>query len=55
MEDRKKRDATNDNLNIQSDIMSDLPLANEQADETKGGESRVAHGLYSQRTIGISE
>ena len=37
MEDRKKRNSTNDNINLQSDILIDLPLADEQADETKGG------------------
>jgi len=37
MADRKKENATNDNISPQADTLTDLPLTGEQADETKGG------------------
>jgi hypothetical protein len=37
MEDRKKANATNDDINIQADALTDLPVADEQVNETKGG------------------
>jgi hypothetical protein len=39
MEDKKKRNATNDDINLQSDNLIDLSLADEQADQTRGGPS----------------
>jgi prepilin-type processing-associated H-X9-DG protein len=37
MEDRKKANATNDDINLQADTLTDLPVADEQAAATKGG------------------
>jgi len=37
MEVRKKENATNDNINLQSDTLTDLVVTDEQADETMGG------------------
>ena len=33
----KKENAKNDNFNLQSHILIDLPVADEQTDETRGG------------------
>jgi len=33
----------NDEINLQADILRDLPVADEQADETKAGE--LCHGV----------
>lgn len=37
MEVRKKENATNDNINLEADTLSDLKVIDELADETKGG------------------
>ena len=37
MKTTKKENAKNDNINLQADALSELPLADEQADEIKGG------------------
>ncbi len=34
---KAKENVKNDNLNLQADTLTNLPLADEQADETKGG------------------
>jgi hypothetical protein len=36
MNDRKKGNATNEEINLQTDALTDLPAANEQADTIKG-------------------
>jgi hypothetical protein len=35
-DERKKENATNDNISPQADTLTDSPLTGEQADETKG-------------------
>jgi len=37
MKDKENENATNDNINPQADTLTDLPVAGEQAEETKGG------------------
>ena len=37
MDERKKENATTDNINNQADILTDLPVADGKAEETKGG------------------
>ena len=37
VEEIRKENATNENTNSQADTLIDLALADEQADETKGG------------------
>ncbi len=37
MKATKKENTTNQNINLQADTLTDLPLADERADETKGG------------------
>ena len=37
MEDRKKANATNDNISLKAGALTDLPVTDKQADETKGG------------------
>ena len=35
----KREDTSNEDINLQADALTDLPVADEQADETKGGEN----------------
>jgi hypothetical protein len=37
MEEIKREDAPNEDINLQADALTDLPVTVEQADETKGG------------------
>lgn len=37
MKDRKKENATNDDINLQAEALTDLPVADEQAEQAKGG------------------
>jgi hypothetical protein len=37
MEDRSKENATNDDINLHADTLTDLPVGEELADETRGG------------------
>jgi len=37
MENSKKANATNDDINLRADALTDLPVAERQADETKAG------------------
>jgi len=55
MEDRKKANTTNDNLSLKADALTDLPITNEQADETKGGalpHVKVFSGIGSSGATG---
>ena len=48
MEDRKKRNATNDNINLQADTLIDLPLTDEQAEEAKAGDGTRSFFAFEQ-------
>jgi len=37
METTEKENATNEGINLQPDALTDLPVADERADETRGG------------------
>jgi hypothetical protein len=37
MNDRKNQTPTNNQINLQADTLTDLPVADDQAEETKGG------------------
>ena len=40
MKDRKEENSTNDEINLQTDALVDLPVADAPADETKGGATK---------------
>lgn len=44
MKDRKKENAINDIINLQTDALADLPLVVEQADDIKGSALNRATG-----------
>lgn len=37
MENRRKENAPNEGIDLQADALTDLPVTDEQADETKAG------------------
>ena len=48
----KKQDNREDNINLQTDVLIDLPLADELADETKGGSPGRAAARWGQVITG---
>ena len=46
METTEREDATNDNVDLQADTLTDLPVIDEQADETKGGTRNGTIKIY---------
>jgi hypothetical protein len=46
MEDRTQEDESKDDINIQVAALTDLPVAEEQADETKGGATKSTPKLF---------
>ncbi|HSE98735.1 MAG TPA: hypothetical protein VLD57_10775 [Blastocatellia bacterium] len=49
MKDRIKENAPNIDANLQSDSLIDLPVVNDQADQTKGGQTDIS-GYNTWRT-----
>lgn len=47
-----QQDNRNDDINLESDTLTDLHVTNEQADETKGGSTDGADYLVWQRNLG---
>ena len=41
MKEIKREGAPNEDINLQADALTDLPVTVEQADETKGGTPRI--------------
>ena len=52
METTEKENATNDEINLQAEALTDLPLANEQAGETKGGASGTGKTMAAEVLVG---
>ncbi|HSB10609.1 MAG TPA: hypothetical protein VLM38_14060 [Blastocatellia bacterium] len=52
MKNRKKEKATNDKVNLQADTLTDLPVTDEQADDTRGGRGDNSDYLIWQRQLG---
>ncbi|MGE0126834.1 MAG: hypothetical protein AB7U82_01925 [Blastocatellales bacterium] len=46
MEDRKQEDESKNDINLQAAALTDLPVAEEQADETKGGSTKATPKLF---------
>lgn len=52
MKDRKIENTNNDDINIQADALTDLPVSAEQAEQAKGGaEETKARPVGSQVTF----
>jgi len=49
METTERRNAANENIKPQADALNDLPVAGEQADETRGG-TRVGTTISPVKT-----
>ena len=52
METTVKENATNDEINLQAEALTDLPLAHEQAGETKGGASGTGKTMAAEVLVG---
>ena len=48
MEKTEKENVANDEINLQAEVLTDLPLALEQAGETKGGASGTGKTMASE-------
>jgi hypothetical protein len=53
MKDRKNQTTTNNDVSLQSDALTDLPVADEQANETKAGASQPNGRLYLATEVGV--
>lgn len=51
--DGKNQATTNNEINSQSEALADLPVADEQADETKAGASAPNGRLYLGTQVGV--
>ena len=52
MENRRKENAPNESINHQADTLTDLPIADEQAGETKGGASGTGKTMAAEVLVG---
>jgi len=48
METTGRENATNDEINLRAEALTDLPLADEQAGETKGGASGTGKTMAAE-------
>ena len=52
MERTEKENPTNDEINLQAEALTDLPLADEHAGETKGGTSGTGKTMAAEVLAG---
>lgn len=52
METTERENATNDEINLQEEALTDLPLADEQAGETNGGASGTGKTMAAEVLAG---
>ena len=52
METTEKTNPTNDEITLQAEALTDLPLADEQAGETKGGASGTGKTMAAEVIVG---
>ena len=53
MKDRKNQTTKNNEVNLQSDALTDLPVADEQANQTKAGAAQPVGRLYLATDVGV--
>jgi hypothetical protein len=53
MKDRKNQTTTNNEVNLQSEALTDLPVADEQANQTKAGASQPNGRLFLGTKVGV--
>ena len=53
MKERKNQTTTNNEANLQPDALTDLPVVDEQANQTKAGASQPVGRLYLGTNVGV--